>query len=116
MQSRGQEAEDKDLPVRGEGVFTKEDESRMEWHIDAEPGRGVALSCMLRRGDRATHLLGVVWICLGIESPRFGDVFRKLKGQVVHEALSRNYGSFVSGVESQAIILAYHSDMDQESV
>ena len=33
MYSRGQGAEDKYLLVQGGGIFTKEDELRIEWHI-----------------------------------------------------------------------------------
>ena len=62
----------------------------------------------------------VVWICLGIERPRLGDAFRKLEkigwGSVFRETLSPNYELSVSGAGPQAVIRAYHSDVDQESV
>ena len=62
------------------------------------------------------HLLGVMWIYLGIERPRLGDMFRKLRGigwgSVFHETTSPNYESSVSGAGSQAIIRAYHRETD----
>ena len=73
--------------------------------------------CILREGTELTHLLGVVWICLGIERPRLGDVFGSWKGLAgvrCSTKLSLNYESSASGAGSQVTIRAYHSDADQE--